>query len=613
MVLLYFFTTFAVCASMKKVTSSEVRTDLSSQNTTGNIFSVDVHGPSAQGWSGGWCLASMSEAGWLRSTVLSSRMSEVLSMGLKTFPLMTGTNSGGSMFATRYFVLTNHASTKLWNYPCYLMSRPYSVACFFHGTFGAISSECYAETFNVIMTATTVAYGSIIQNYGGPLGVASTYLGVYFPFLADLPAKASSLSWNAFTKRFLRYDTRSNAPSNWLAAHTLDAPVLAGKNLYNYGFNSFLSRAVSAFHGATLAPSSSNLSIAWVVAASANTQSGIVLLPFALAGKSWDGVGAASNGASKLFAMVISFTMVKKMMATHEVMDATVLGEDSRACIQSGCPILDGGFTDNAPLTPILSQGTGMPSQIRPSWIISVGASSTMATIKYLMGVGPLHVYEMGGINMCPFTIAGICNMLSKVRDLSVLYLPRNSVVAYRDLGATFQVFRPEIKLLAPYCADPLTYDLFHGQCEADGMCDMWSTAIPSRLNNVRFTPDPFVFVFVMAYLKKTPVSARFVNLYAPQEMWEIEYYSHMDMWFPNFDATASAKGGIGFTNIAGNAFMDFMTYLNIRLVAYLVKTKVEAKEIVKGMLPGCFYKEYEEVAAKTMSISEANQLPRFR
>jgi len=569
--------------------------------------------PEGQGWSGGWCLASMAEAGWMRSTAISSEMSTVLGIGENSFPSITATNSGGSMFGIRYFTLKKQKTSKLWNYPCYLLSRPYSVACFFHSSFGLISSECHAETFNVILTATSMAYGSIISYYGGPLGVASTYLGVYFPFLADLPMKASTMKWHLFVKKFIGFNTNENIPTNWLTAHTLDAPQVAGRNPYNYGFNSYLSRAVGAYHGTTSAPTQLNVSTTWMVAASANTQTGITMLPFALSTKNWDGTGAAGNGMARVFATVVSFVMAKRLMATHEIMDSAELQATNPSCLKNGCPIMDGGFTDNAPLTPILSQGIKMPSNLRPSWIISVGASSTMATVKYLMGVGALHVYEMGGINVCPFTDVGICRVIKNIQGLVIQTLPTASLVAYKDLGSAYQVFRPEIRLMTPYCTDPLTYDLFAGQCAADGMCDMWSSVIPSHINLIDFTPDPAVFVFIMVYLQQTPVSSRFVNLYAPQEMWQIEYYEHMESWFPKFDAVAPAKGGIGFTNIAGNSFMDFMTYLGIRLVAYISKTRTDAQELVAGSLPECHYSEYRRVESRLTTSSAANQIPIFR
>merc|ERR1711924_173626 len=92
-------------------------------------------------------------------------------------------------------------------------------------------------------------------------------------------------------------------------------------------------------------------------------------------------------------------------------------------------------------------------------------------------------------------------------------------------------------------------------------------------------------------------VSGRFVNMYMPQEVWAISYYEHMDQWFPNFDAIAPQKGGVGFTSVAGNSFMDWMTYLSIRLVGYIARSKDAAHSLTSDNPPPCDYSTYTGVA----------------
>jgi hypothetical protein len=564
----------------------------------------DVEVPEAHGWSGGWCLASMAEAGWLRSGSINPIMSVLLSTNAAEglLPITTGSNSGGSMFAIRYFTLRNFPLATKWSYPCYLLHNPFKDVCYFHAGFGAISNECYSETFNVISLSASLVYGKLIEKYGGPMGVVSVYVGVYFPYISGLPLRSGEMVWSKFVKSYILFDKRYNLPSNWLVAHTLDSPAQAGQNPYNFGYDSYLARCTRAFildKDKYSAPPAHNISVAWVCAGSANTQTGFAMAPFAIAGKSWDGLTAQSalSPLLKMFALLISYLMVKRLMSAHTLLTIKDSYTTFQGC-KDGCPIMDGGFTDNAVLTPIIS-GSVKISPNRPAWISSIGASSTMATVKYLMGFGPLSIYTMAGVNVCPFTQGGLCTMISRVRELAVGTLPALSEQAYNDLGNAYQVFRPEVKLMTPYCGDPLSYDLFDGECNADSVCDMWAVIIPSTINLVTFTADVYVIVFVMAYIQSTPVSARFVKTYLPQAMWVMQYYEHMDQWFPDFDAISPSKGGIGFTNLAGNSFLDWMTYLNQRLVGYLFDTKKDAHELVRGTAPACYYDIYEMVAGQ--------------
>lgn len=165
--------------------------------------------PESQGWSGGYCLASVAEAGWLRSAILNPVMSLVLATDVTegVLPIAVGSNSGGSMFAIRYFTLRHYPIATKWSYPCYLMVDPYKNVCYFHSNFGAISNECFSEAFNVISISVALVYGQVAKTYGGPFGVAATYLAAYFPFISNLPLSAGDMKWNAFVTKYVIWPT----------------------------------------------------------------------------------------------------------------------------------------------------------------------------------------------------------------------------------------------------------------------------------------------------------------------------------------------------------------------------------------------------------------------
>lgn len=231
-------------------------------------------------------------------------------------PIVTGSNSGGSMFATRYFALRTTPSATKWSYPCYLLAEPYRTVCYYHAGFGDISQECESETMNVLNLATATVYGGIMTAYGGPLGTASVFLYVYFPFLSGLPVRSKNLQWSEFVKKNVMFSTSFGLPSNWVAAHTLDSPIAAGTPTYNYGFDSYLSRACRAYsvQGSTWSMNAmGNVSVAWSVAVSANVQSALVLMPYALASKTWDAQSASSpvTPALRIFALLV---VIRKML-----------------------------------------------------------------------------------------------------------------------------------------------------------------------------------------------------------------------------------------------------------------------------------------------------------
>jgi len=115
----------------------------------------------SQGWSGGYCLATMASAGWVRAGALNSVVSDVTHLRFKDskFPLLTGTSSGGSMFGSRFFILGKRFSSTriLWSYPCYLLADVFSSVCYFHVSFGRIAEACHSEQFDMTSTAASMA------------------------------------------------------------------------------------------------------------------------------------------------------------------------------------------------------------------------------------------------------------------------------------------------------------------------------------------------------------------------------------------------------------------------------------------------------------------------
>jgi len=323
-----------------------------------------------------------------------------------------------------------------------------------------------------------------------------------------------------------------------------------------------------------------------------------VMVPFSFSGKSWnDRAGISQLGIGmKLMGILMSYIFISKFMRENTLLNIV----DGRDGCSSGCPLMDGGFTDNAPLTPVVAASAR--SAPRPPWMMSTGAAATMTTVKYLMGIGPLSLWTFGSINLCPFTYEAVCTFLSGLRQMVVRILPSQSRNAYEDIMSAYGIYRPEITLISPYCGDPLTYDLFESKCAAESVCDMWTTVIPSRLNGIVYTPDVYVLVFVMAYLQVSSVSARFVESFVPSSILEVEYYKDMRLWFPNFDAISPQKGGLAFTSTAGNLFMDYMTYLSTRLVGFLISTKKDAHRLSSGISPHCNFHLYQITKSQTVS-----------
>jgi len=298
--------------------------------------------------------------------------------------------------------------------------------------------------------------------------------------------------------------------------------------------------------------------------------------------------------AAKITGLLISYVMLKKLVGQNSVLVTTL-----RPQCDAGCPLLDGGFTDNGPITPVLSATSRMPENIIPRHVSLLGPANTMESIKYLLGDGALGIWTGSGMNLCPFTQVTICNMVTTVRELVVPMLPYDAFNQYNSIGSHYKVFRPDQQVMEPFCSDPLSFDHFHGMCTGDSFCHMGMTAVPGVSTDVMFTANPQLFLLSMIWLRPTKLAARFVEKYVPNAVVGMKYYANMVNWFPDFVAIAPQKGGIGFTKIAGHSILDYLTYLVERLIDVEVNMLILSHDMWTGSLPTCGYSVFR--AARSM------------
>jgi len=582
---------FSFCIAQLDIDSSVACSML--QSSMGNKSKLtretcdDLHVTHSESVSGGYCLASMTAAGYYRAGSVNPIVELISELSGKhgNSPSVTGSNSGGTMFIIRYFAYRDIPVMNKWTYPCYLLNSVYKSICFFHGNFGVISEECYSETQNLVSVAIATIYGVLQQHNGGPLGVVASYCSVYFIFLANLPISADQNGFISFWTTRAHWNSQKGFMSNWVAAFSLVHPLEAsnGVQSYDYGWNSYLSRGMSA---SSLNDWYSNVSVYTAASISANTLSGINMIPFSFAGKAWDTSTDASGASSilKMLGLITSFVMMKKMISQHTVL----ITRQIQKC-EGGCPILDGGFTDNGPITPVLAIASQTIENLLPRQLSLLGPSSTMGSIEYILGRGAMTISN-AGINLCPFTQIGLCNMMTTMRKLVVPLLPMEVGESYRDIAARYSIFRPDQQSMKPSCSDPLIFDHFQSMCEGDGICHMYASSVPGILTAIRFSVAVHNFVLSMLWLAPTHIASRFVFQYIPQAMLNIKYYSNMDTWFPDFVATAPQKGGVGFTKVAGHSLLDFLTYLVQRMMASEISIRVMAFKISAGFLPSCGY-----------------------
>jgi len=310
-------------------------------------------------------------------------------------------------------------------------------------------------------------------------------------------------------------------------------------------------------------------------------------LPFSFAGKQWDNSADESGGSivMKLSGLVISFVMMKKLIAQHTILVTNLAPQCGGAC-----PLLDGGFTDNGPITPILAASSDMEENLRPRHVSLLGPSNTMDSIKYLLGTGPLAIWTGSGLNLCPFTQVSICRMISTMRGLIVPQLEYDIAQQYRSISSHYSVFRPNQQVIKPHCMDPLIFDHFSSMCLGDSICHMIVGTVWSAATAVQFRMSNHLFQLSMVWLAPTNIASRFVSQYIPNEMLSMQYYSDMTIWFPDFVAVAPQKGGIGFTKVAGHSLLDYLTYLVLRLLQSQVRIRRQAFEIFQGGEPSCGY-----------------------
>jgi hypothetical protein len=438
---------------------------------------------------------------------------------------------------------------------------------------------------NMVGGAVGLVYGGVIMAYGGPLGMATTYLSVSIPFLGDLPISSTSAQLADFWKLNAPWSTRFDMPTEWVIAHTRIDPKAQGTP-FDYSWDS---EVPAAFHGnwdITMG-GYKNLTVTKAAAISANTLSVFNLLPFQFAGKSW-GANGLSNPVTlclKWYGMALSFLLIEKLKYTK----AVVTGAD-------GAILIDGGMTDNMPLTQVLATSSRMPASLRAAEFLVSGPANTMRNAQYLAGMKPMGLWTFGGMNMCPFTQVSICTMMGTVRSLLLGVVSSEVYSEYKSIGSAFEIWRPEMQVYTPFCGDPLNFDHFSGQCYTDGMCHMFITILPNQLAGILPTPENWNTLLSQVFLSATPVSKRFVLSYIPPEMTRLKYYENMGDWFPDFAAVAPENGGVVFNNPAGHSLQDYVTYLIQRLTKILVYSKLTATAVWYGVMPSCGYEVYQAI-----------------
>merc|ERR1719191_1597442 len=129
------------------------------------------------------------------------------------------------MFWTRFSTLRGFASATKWVYPCFMLTVRYREVCVFHQTLGGLAAVCDAEFWKVMEFAINLVYGPLFASYGGVLGVASSFSYVYFPFINNLPLLLEDkASFAAFTKKYMLFSQKWNAPCAWLIGVTRASP-----------------------------------------------------------------------------------------------------------------------------------------------------------------------------------------------------------------------------------------------------------------------------------------------------------------------------------------------------------------------------------------------------
>jgi len=394
--------------------------------------------------------------------------------------------------------------------------------CYYHGTFGAVASNCYAENYNLQMAATSMVYANLINAYGGPLGVASNYLSTYFPFVSDLPLRKDETVYPAFVRKF-------SPGKPWKIANTVANGAKISQP-WNYGFGTWFSEAASEY---------SNQSVTIPVSASSNIGTGVMMFPFSLATQT-----TANFVSARILAHSISLAMIKGLAAVHSIMTTT----EGANCVK-GCPIMDGSFSDKIGMTQGLKKAATLAT--RPTNFHTMGDRSAISTLKYLSGFGPMDIYSPA-VSSCVLTDTSKCTVLGKFFELGVDQLPTSAKHSIQD---TFQVYNPEATIIKPQTGNPMTFDTFTSDCESHGHCSMTFTVIPSKA--IEMVPQNWNVATSLIYLENNAKATSFCNQYLPQDAFT---GTNVCSWFPNF--SPATRGGVAFNSLPGQSLMDYVSYI---------------------------------------------------
>lgn len=555
-----------------------------------------IQAPHATAVSGGWCLASMTGAGWFRSTAMNILVELVLAIDqeMGAPPLILSSNSGGSMFSTRFFVFKESSLSSQWTYPCFLLSTSFHEACFFHHEFGSMSSECDSSIFNAMFSIISLIYSPATEQYGGPNGVLYSFLSVYYPFCSDVPIADSAQKLDAYWKRYGLWNRLLSKHSTWgLAVSVVQGDhSFEGKESLSMSLGNYLPRGLYS-----LTPNAwfFNETIYKVASYSANTLTLSIMMPFGYPPSSSSTLGSMFH----LFHIAFGFFQVQRLKAAHQIVNTPKI----KGCEAFGCPILDGCATDNGPTTQGISETSKEPENLRFRQLSLIGPASTLVSIKYILGQGGMSLETLGGLNACPLAEPEACELVSTIRKLVVPVLPEDEGKSYRKIASQYLLWRPSHQVLSSYCGDPLVFDIFVGMCSVESLCHLWVDVVSGVVTGIRFMVSTLVLVMSMLWLSPNPLSARYVEGFVPTSMLQIPYYSHMKSWFPNYAGTAEQKGGIGFTKPAGHSLLDLLTWLSTRLLNALVLVFRYARHVYMGVKLRCGWNIYKD--ASTFNAAE--------
>jgi len=538
--------------------------------------------PHATAVSGGWCLASLTGAGWFRSVAMNILVELTLAITpeLGDAPLIMSSNSGGSMFSVRFFSFHDSSSSSQWTYPCFLLATSFYEACFFHQEFGSVSGECDVSQFNTMFTILTLIYQPVTNKYGGPNGVLYSYLAVYYPFCSDVPI-AGSTNFIKYWHRYGFWSASFQKHVNWGMAVS---QVGIDKSLV-VSLKAYMPRGLYAI---TSNEWFSNDTIYKVASFSANTMTIFNMLPFAFE-------ALAENPIYTIVHLVhatLAFLQVRRLMASYQI----VYTNKAPHC-GNGCPTMDGAATDNGPMTQGISVTSKEPEHLRVHQLSLVGPISTLISIKYLLGQGPMGLASIGGLNVCPSTEPGVCKVISHIRVLLLSILPSDDRGSYNRLASQYETWRPTHQVFSSYCGDPIMFDIFAGMCSVESLCHLWADIIPGVATGIRFMVSTLVLVMSMVWLSPNPLSSRYVQEFIPAKMIQIPYFSNMMSWFPEYSGVAEQKGGIAFTKPAGHSLLDLLTWLSTRLLNNMIIVFQYSRMVYNGVKLRCGRQIYRDAS----------------